>query len=111
MAHVTNSRMTFGSILGMLSTAANTVTSTLNVVGDGVDMLQNSVSDMKEQQLIRSAEDMAVYEEEYSLLTAKRFAETILDSQEYREKSTKHAQAYDQARQLIAERKAARKKS
>ena len=111
MATVTNSRMTFGSLLGMISTAANTVTSTLNVVGDGVDMLQNSVSDMKEQQLIRSAEDMAVYEEEYSLLTAKRFAESLLDAEEYCDKSAKHAAAYDAAKKLIAERKAARKKA
>lgn len=108
---VANTRMTMGSIFGMITTAASTVTATLAVVNDGVDMMSNSVSDMKEQQLIRSKEDMAVYEEEYATLTAKRFSETLLSVQEYREKSPKHAAAFDEAQRIIAARKAARNKA
>lgn len=106
-----NSRMTFGAMLGMLTTTANVVSSTISTLGDGVDMLQTSVSEMKIQQQIRCENDTAVYEDMYIMQKEQELSSAIIATQEFRKKSPEHATAFDKAQEMLAARKAARKAS
>ena len=92
---VANSRMTFGALMGMLTTTANVVTNTVSTLGDGVDMLQNSVSSMKEEQLHRNKVDAIAYKSSYIGTVASTRAAQVMAVQEFRKKSAEHASAYD----------------
>ena len=55
---VATTRLTIGSVLGTINTAATTVSSTLDAVGAGIGMLNASVTKAATEQRIRHAVDV-----------------------------------------------------
>ncbi len=92
-----NTRMTLGALLGAVTTSANAVSQSLNVVTDCIDMGQNAVSSMKRKQVFRNAVDDINYENDYLEQSAKVRAGQKIAILEFRSKSAEHATAYDAA--------------
>ena len=55
---VATTRLTIGSVLGTINTAANTVSSTLDAAGSAVGMLNATVTKAAKEQRIRHAVDI-----------------------------------------------------
>lgn len=94
---VANTSMTLGSIFGMVTTAANSVTNALAIANDGMDMMANSVDTMKKRQLHRNKVDNITFESSYIEQAAQVRSGQLLAIQEFRNKSEDHAAAFDSA--------------
>lgn len=81
-------KATFNSLLNM-------VTKTLNTAGNAVEMLDASVEKMKISQAKQNITDLYFEESQYDQAAAEADAKFLLQIQEFRAKSTVHAQAYD----------------
>lgn len=92
-----NTRITIGALLGAVTTSANAVSQTLNVITDGIDMAQNTVSTLKANQIIRNKVDVINYENNYIEQAAQVRAGQKMQIQEFRKKSSDHATAFDAA--------------
>lgn len=90
-----NTRMTIGALLGAVTTSANAVTQTLNLITDGIDMAQNTVSTAKANQLFRNKVDVINYQNNYIEQAAIQRAQQKMQIQEFRKKSSDNATAFD----------------
>ena len=90
-------RLTLGSILNTVNTAANTVTSTLDAASTGIGMLNNYVNNAAAHQKARIAIDNEDFIESLVREKARERAESTLGVQKYIGQSTEHAKAYQEA--------------
>lgn len=109
-----NSRMTISAVLGMVQSTAQTITNSLNAVNDGVEMINNAVSDAAERQQIRSDNDMAMYESVYIAEKALELDQSRDHIRSYISQSEQHKSGYESAltelQQAVAQRKSKRGK-
>jgi hypothetical protein len=70
-----NTRMTLGALLGSITTAANTITSTFDAANKGIGMLNRTVSDASDRQNLRSKVDAHTYKT--TLIREKAQEETL----------------------------------
>ena len=55
MSNFASTRLTFGAILGTITTAANAVSATINTASEGVQMLDTAVKKASHAQQVRAA--------------------------------------------------------
>lgn len=100
---VNTTKLTFGALLGTVTTAAGAVNTTLGAITDGADMLGNAIKKMKQEQLIANTGDLKLFKNSYMAQAAQRQAAELLEVQEFRGKSKAHADAFDQTYSMLAE--------
>jgi hypothetical protein len=88
-------KQSFGALLAAATTAANVAEKSLNVVNNGVDMAQRSVSASAETHKLDLLAELHVYKHELAERTKQRRAKVALDSIEFRNQSQQHADLYD----------------
>lgn len=92
---IANTRMTLGTVLGTVATVANTTTNALLVITDGVEMLGNTVRNMKEEQKTKLVLDLANFRISYEQEAAQALTEKLAAIADYRNKSAAHAALFD----------------
>ena len=100
---VNTTKLTFGALLGTVTTAAAAVNTTLGAVTDGADMVGNAIRKMKQEQLITNKGDLEMFKELYIAQSSQRHAAQLLEVQEFRKKSKDHADAFDQTYAKLTE--------
>lgn len=110
-----SARLTVGALLGAVTTAANTITTSLDTITDGVGMINTFVNDAATKQSIRSVVDMegfesALQEEKSQEMTARQ-----LSVLQFCNQSPDHARLYqanyDRIGQILTARRAAHLKA
>lgn len=93
---------TWGSLLAAVSTTANTATNVLVAVNDGVSIVNSTVSQAAHKQRIDHKIEMKNYQRSAIILAGKAQAEETLLVAAFRNKSTAHALAFDEAHASIS---------
>lgn len=92
-----NTRMTIGALLGTVSNGANMVSSTFHTLDSAISMMSTSVEAASIKQKTRIENELATYDivarEEAGMRLAQA-RQTVVD---FRSKSERHAQLYDQS--------------
>lgn len=90
-------RLTFGSVLGTVNTAATTLTSTISAAGKAIGMIDTYVSEAAEKQGIRSLADMETYVDQLISEKSEESATRKLAVLEFCGKSPVHKSLYEEA--------------
>lgn len=90
-------RMTLGNVFGSISTAAETVTTTLNAASAGVGMLTAFVDKAAQDQKDRYALDSKTSREQLLIEKSQEIADMKVGVLTYCAKSKDHAQAFTEA--------------
>lgn len=91
MAATANARVTAAALLGTVTTAAATVTSTLDAAQKAIGMLNTAVNDAAFRQEKRSKVDRHLYVNNLIRDTAQQEAEATVRSQEFLDNNPKAA--------------------
>lgn len=94
---VSNASMTLGSILGAITTTANTFSSSLDALNSGVGMLNKTVTDAAKKQSIDSIIDMEVYQSNAIETKSQQLAESRKKVLEWCAQSDQNSSLYSTA--------------
>ncbi|QYW01772.1 hypothetical protein PP761_gp01 [Stenotrophomonas phage Paxi] len=94
MAATANARLTASALLGTVTTAASTVTNTLDAVQKGIGMLNTTINDAAFRQEKRSKVDRHLYVKNLIRDTAQAEAEANVRAEEFIKNNQAAAQHY-----------------
>ena len=94
---MSTARLTLGSVLSSVNTAANTVTSSLDAVSSGIGMLNAYIDNAAQHQKARIAVDNEDFIESLIREKSQERTESTLRVQKYISQSPEHASAYKEA--------------
>lgn len=92
-----NLRMTLGAVFGAVVSSADAVTNTLSAANQGIGMLNRSVSDAAENQVVRSEYDKKLFKATVRQDKAKELATSRLEIKQFMGQSADHAALYEAA--------------
>ena len=105
------SRATVGSVFGAISTAATTVSNTLEAANAAIGMLNKAVDDMSYRQSKRSEFDLAIFEISLEEEKTMELATSRLAIGKWMAEDASHKDAYQSAQSDLATAIAKRKSS
>jgi len=108
---MSTAKLTFASILGLVTVAANAATQAVNVAANGIDMLDNTVDQMKQKQRHENAVDLVFSNDQYTASASKADAEFMLNINEFRSKSKLHEEMFDKSLARVQSALAAKAKA
>lgn len=91
---MSTARMTFGTVLGTVSTTAVAVSTVIGTGVKGINMLEKFVDDAAEKQTLRSKLDMESFQVRLVEEVAMEDTERGLKLEEFMSKTPKHAELY-----------------
>lgn len=91
-------RITFGSVLGTVNTAAQTVTGALGAIGSSVGMLSSYVERAAEEQRVRQLADAETFVDRLIEEKAMEHTERQVEVQDFRKRSDLHSHEFDTAK-------------
>ena len=94
---MSTSRATFGALLSTVSTTANTVTKSLDVVTHAVSMASAFVQNAAQEQQLNILADKETFIEDLIRRKAKEQTDSTIAVQEFISLSKAHADAYESA--------------
>ena len=98
---MSTSRFTLGSIFTMVSTTANSVTSTINSVGKGADMLNAFVDKQAMEQAYRYKLEHKVFKENTKAELATQLASSAQEVAKQKAKSAEFTASFDHFYKLL----------
>lgn len=91
-----NSRMTLGAVLGTVTTAANTLSSTFDAANKGIGMLNTFVSDAADNQRLRSIANKERFTEQLIEDMAMEDTVRALKIDDFVSQSTQHKSHFEE---------------
>lgn len=95
------SRLTFGSILGVVTNTADMISNTVNTVSEGIDIANNFVSSAKVDQSDRLKVHRATYRDRLKFEAASEIAERNMEIIAYIKQSDDHKEQYAEASAML----------
>ena len=95
------SRNALGSLFGTVSTAANTLTSTLDAATKGIGMANAAVTSMAQKQAVRIKLDEAIFQATVHQDKAQELASSRIRMKTFMDQSKAHKDAYLEAYQEL----------
>jgi len=94
-------RNTTGSLFGMVSQTANTVTSAVNALSDGIDILQSHIESAKVDQRDQQVVHRKTYRDQLIHDASMEVADRNMEAVKYIAQSADHAAQYQSASSMF----------